>query len=159
MGKRNGRWHQLRRFVAGKAEHQPLIACALFCRAFPLRGDAIDSLLNIAGLFAHFADHPAGVGVKNAVAVDISDVANARAHALLEIKLRIAGYLPGDHHEIALGKGLASHATQRVLFETSVEDVIADGVANLIRMSFGDGLGGKNVAARHGLKSVKALKG
>src|SRR2546426_3635849 len=86
-------------------------------------------------------------------------VADGRAHARLKVKLRIAGYLPGDHHEIALGKGLASHATQRVLFKTSVEDVIADGVANFVGMAFGDGLGGKNVAARHGLKSVKALKG
>src|SRR2546426_1788894 len=48
-------------------------------------------------------------------------VADGRAHARLKVKLRIAGYLPGDHHEIALGKGLASHATQRVLFKTSVE--------------------------------------
>src|SRR2546427_4024019 len=146
MRERNRRRHQLRRFIAGKTEHQPLIASALFRSTLSFSRSLIDSLFNIARLLAHFTNHPAGVGVKNAVAVHISDVANGRAHALLEIKLRIAGYLPGDHHEIALGKGLASHATRRVLFKTNAEKRIPAWVAKPIGLSFRYALAGKNTS-------------
>ena len=95
--------------------------------------------------------------MKNAIAVHISDVSNGRAYALLKVKFRIAGYLPGDDDEVAFGERFAGHAAQRVLLKTSVENVIADGVANFVRMAFCDGLGGKNVTTRHVF--VEALKG
>jgi hypothetical protein len=36
------------------------------------------------------------------------------------------------------------------LVETGVEDVIADGIANFVRVTFSDRFGGKDVTMRHG---------
>ena len=134
-----------------------MIASALFRSTLSVSWSLIDSLFDIAGLLAHFTNHPAGIGVKNAIAIDISDVADAGAHALLKVKLRVAGYLAGDDDEIAFGECFASHAAQRILLKTSVENVIADGIADFIGVTFGDGFRRKDVTTRHGLK--KALKG
>src|SRR4029077_4149797 len=134
------------------------IARALLGSVFSLRRCFIDPLFNVARLLRHFPDHAAGVGVENAIAIDVADVANGGAYPLLKIKLRIAGYLPGKHDEVSLGKGLAGDATQRIRFETGVENVIADGVADFIGMTFGDGLGRKDVTAGHELKNVEGLK-
>src|SRR5947208_7823031 len=158
MRKRNRRRHQLWRFIAGKTEHQSLIAGALFGSTLSFSRSLIDSLFDIARLFAHFTNHPACVGVKNAIAIDISDVADGGAHALLKVKLRVAGYLPGEDDEIAFGERFASHAAQRILLKTSVENVIADGIANFIGMTFGNGFGRKDVTTGHGLKNVETLK-
>src|SRR5436190_18178051 len=92
----------------------------------------------------------AGVGVKNAIAVDISNAANRVANAFFKIKLRIAGNLAGKHNEVAFRERLAGHAAQRILFETGIENVIADCVANFVRMTFGNGFGGKDITMRHG---------
>jgi hypothetical protein len=118
--KRNRCRHELRRFVAGKTEHQPLIPGPLLGRAFSLRRGLIDTLFDVARLLGHFANHTAGVGVKNAIAVDISNAANRVANAFFKIKLRIAGNLAGKHNQIALRERLASNAAQRILFETGV---------------------------------------
>src|SRR6266480_2003751 len=158
MCKGNRRRHQLRRFIAGKTEHQSLVAGALFRSTLSFSGSLVDPLFDIARLLAHFTNNPAGIGVKNTIAVDISDIADGSAHVLFKVKLRIAGYLPGDDDEVAFGERFASHAAQRILLKTGVENVIADGVANFIGMTFGDGFRRKNVTARHGLKNVKALK-
>src|SRR5205807_6865838 len=117
MGEGNWSGHELQGFVAGKTEHQSLIAGALLGRAFALGRGVIDTLFNVAGLLAHFANHPAGIGVKNAIAVHISNAANRLANALFEIKLRVARNLAGEHDEVAFGEGLASDATERVLIE------------------------------------------
>src|SRR5204862_4180400 len=101
---------------------------------------------------------PAGIGVKNAVAVHISDVADGSAHVLFKVKLRVAGYFAGDDDEVAFGERFASHAAQWILLKTSVENVIADGIANFIGMTFGNGFGGKDVTTGHGLKNVETLK-
>src|ERR1022692_5191950 len=69
MRKRNRRWHQLRRFVAGKTKHEPLITRALFGGAFAFRRCLIDTLFNVARLLRDFAYDPTGIGVKNAIIV------------------------------------------------------------------------------------------
>ena len=95
MGEGNWRGHQLGGFVAGKTEHQSLIARALLGCAFSLGRGVIDTLFNVAGLLAHFANHPEGIGVKNAIAVHIPYAANRLANAFFEIKLRVARNLTG----------------------------------------------------------------
>ena len=135
-----------------------MIASALLCGVLSFSCACIDSLFDIAGLLAHFTNNPAGVGVKNAIVIDVSDVADGGAHVLLKVKLRIAGYLAADDDEVAFGERFASHATQRILLKTGVENVIADGVANFVGMTFGDGFGRKNVTTRHGFGEVIGYK-
>ena len=112
----------------------------MLVRLLSFSRNAIDALFNIARLLAHLTNHAARVCVKNAIAVYVADVANGGAHALLEIKLRIACYLPRDNDEVSFRKSLAGYAAQGVLFETGIKNAIADGVANFVGMTFGDGL-------------------
>src|SRR5437660_3028737 len=158
MGKRNGRWHELQRFIAGKAKHQPLIAGALLGSSFSVRRNAIDTLFDIARLLAHLPNHPAGVCVKTAIAVHVSDVTDRSAHALFKIKLRVGRNFTGQDDEVAFCESFTSHAAQRILLKTYVENVIAYRVANLVGMAFSDRLGRKNVTARHGFCGVTGYK-
>ena len=87
--------------------------------------------------------------VKSTIAVHITNVADRGANPLLKVNLRVAGNFTGQHDEISLGQRLAGDAAQGILLETRIENGIADGVADFIRMTFGDGFGRKNVTARH----------
>src|SRR5207249_5991584 len=149
VGERNWRRHEFRRLVAGKTEHQSLVAGALFGSCFSLGGGAVDALFDVAGLLAHFANHAAGVGLKNAIAIHITDAADGTAHALIKIELGVARDFAGQYNQVAFSERLASDAAQRVLLETGIENVIANGIANFIRMAFGHRFGGKDVAVRH----------
>jgi hypothetical protein len=146
---RNRRRHELRRLVAGKTEHEALIARALFGGCFSLGSGTVDALFDVARLLAHFANHAAGIGVKNAIAIHVTDAADGIADTLFKIELGVTRDFAGEDNEIAFGERLASDTTQRVLLETGVENVIADGIANFIGMTFGDRFGGKDVAVRH----------
>ena len=150
MCERNRCRHELGGFVAGKTKHQALIPGPLLGSAFAFGRRLIHTLLDIARLLGHFANHPAGIGVKNAIAVYISNAANCVPNPLFEIKLRITRNLPGENNEIAFGERLASDSAQRVRVETGVKNVIADGIANFVRVTFSDRFGGKNVTMRHG---------
>lgn len=102
VGERDRRRHQLRGFIAGKAEHQTLITSALLRSGFPIGCCFIDPLLNVARLLAHFADHPAGVGVKNAIAVYVPNVANGVADLLLKIKFALLVISPASTTRLPL---------------------------------------------------------
>jgi hypothetical protein len=130
----------------------------LLGRAFPFRRGFIHPLLDIARLLGHLANDPAGISVKNAIAVDITNVAHGLAHVFIELKFGVARDLPREHHQIALGQCFAGHPAERVLLQTGIEDVIANRVADFVGMAFGDGFRGKNVTARHG-ETLNRLKG
>ncbi len=84
--------------------------------------------------------------MKNAIAIHVTDAADGIADALIKIELGVAGDFSGQDNEVAFGERLASDSALWVLFEAGVEDVIADGIANFIGMTFGDRFGGKDVA-------------
>src|SRR5207244_13532702 len=75
-----------------------------------------------------------------------------------EIETGIARDFTGENNQIALGQSLAGYAALRILFQTGIEDVIANRIADFIWVALGDGLGRKDMA-RHGnegdLLSVK----
>ncbi len=126
-----------------------MIASALLGSSFSIRRRLIDTLFNVARLLAHLPNHSAGVGVKGTIAVYVTNVADSAANPLFKVNVRIAGNFAGQHDEVSLGKRLARHATQWILFEAGIENRITNGVANFIWMAFGDRLGRKNVTAGH----------
>ena len=79
--------------------------------------------------------------MKNAIAVYVPNVANGVADLLVKIKFCVACDFACEHDEVAFCKSFASDATQWILLETGVENVIANGIANFIGMTFGDGFG------------------
>ena len=80
----------------------------------------------------------------------------AAADLLLKIKLCVACNFASQHDEVAFCEGFAGDPTQWILLEAGIKNVIADGIANFVGMTFGDGFGGKNVTVRHGFGSVKS---
>ena len=56
-----------------------MISSPLLGGAFAFSRRLIDTLLDVARLLAHLPNHTTGVGVKNAIAVDVSDVADRSA--------------------------------------------------------------------------------
>ncbi len=59
------------------------------------------------------------------------------------------GDFTADDDGVALGEGLAGDARGLILGEAGVEDGVGDGVANLVGMTFADGLRGKNKTTGH----------
>src|SRR5439155_7634255 len=144
--RRHGSWG----FVAGKAEPGALVAGALFSGWFALGRGTADTLFDVARLFAHLANDATSVGVKNAIAIHVTDAADGIADTLFKIELGVTGDFAREDNEVAFGERLAGDTAQRVLCEPGVQHVIADGIANFIGMTFGDRFGGKDVAVRHG---------
>ena len=98
----------------------------------------IDTLFNIARLLTDFTNDAAGVRMKHAIAVHITNIANGFADALDVIKLCVARDLTGKHNQITFCERLARDAAQRVLLEAGVKNVIADRVANFVGVTFRD---------------------
>jgi hypothetical protein len=108
-------------------------------------------------LLGHLADYPAGISVKNAIAVDVTNVAHGLADVFVEFKFSVACDLARENYQIALGQRFAGYPAERVLLQTGIQDIIADRIADFVGMAFGNRFGGKNVTARHG-ENVKRIK-
>ena len=88
--------------------------------------------------------------MKNAIAVYIADTPDSVTDPLFKIKFGVACDLAREHNQVAFRERFASDAAQRILFEAGVKDVITDGVANFVGMTFRDRFGGKDVTMGHG---------
>ncbi len=88
--------------------------------------------------------------MKHVILVRVADVADGLARDLVEVQLGLGGDFTADHHEVALGVGFTRHAAVPVLRQTGVQHIIGNGVANLVRMAFADGLRGKYEVFAHG---------
>ena len=132
----------------------------MFGRAFSFSRGFIHPLLDIARLLGHLANDPAGISVKNAIAIDITNVAHGLAHVFIELKFGVARDLAREHHQIAFGQRFAGHPAERVLLQTGIQNIIANCIADLVGVAFSDGFGRKNVTARHGetLNGLKRLQ-
>ena len=85
------------------------------------------------------------VGAEADVRVVVADFADRVERDLLPVDLRLGGDFTGDDDEVRGGQRLAGDAAVRVLHETGVENRIGNLVTDLVRMSFGNGLGGEDV--------------
>ena len=126
-----------------------MIAGALFGCSLAFGSGLVDALFDVARLLGDFANNTARIRVKNAIAVYVTDVANGFADSLDVIELGIACDLAREDDEIAFRKSFTGDAAERILFEAGVENVVANCVADFIGMTFGDGLGGEDIATRH----------
>ena len=144
MGQLDRQRHQLLGLVARVAEHQALIAGALLGRVA-----AVDALRDV-GRLALDRDHDgAGVGVEADLRARETDITDDAAHDALEIEQRLGGDLAGDQHEAGLGHRFAGDPAERIDGEATVEDRIAHLIAQLVGVTFGDGLGREQVTG-HG---------
>jgi hypothetical protein len=129
--------HQLLGLVAREAKHQALVAGALLRRV----GAAVNALRDIGRLRGNRHHDRARVSIKAHVRAGEPDLANRLADDRRIVELRLGGDLTGEHHEAGLRDAFARDAAIRILGEAGVEDGVGDGVAQLVGVAFGDGLG------------------
>ncbi len=143
----DGHGHQYGSFVAGVAEHHPLVAGAdglelFFGDLAALRLERfVDAERDIGRLGGNGGENAAGVAVEALLGAVVADTADHLAHELVKVDEGGGGDLAEDHHVAGLGGGFARHARARVLLEAGVKDGVADQVAKLIGVTFGDRLG------------------
>src|SRR5690606_10578504 len=129
--------------VGGVAEHQALVASAHL-----LGLAAVHALRDVRALLADEVEHAAGRAVEADVAGVIPDVEDHLARQRLQVDPGAGGDLAGDDRHAGLDHGLAGYAGALVLGQDRVEHGIGDLVGDLVRVPFGHGLGGEEVA-RH----------
>ena len=141
---RDGQRHQLRRFVAGKAEHHALVAragagfagVAGFQRAVHAHGD-------VRALGMHGGEHRAAVRAETQICVHIADVAQNLPRNFVDCHVGGGGDLAHDLHKTRGGAGFARHARHGIAGQQRVKHRVADLIAHLVGVPFGDGFAGK----------------
>ena len=143
------RGHQLRRFVAGIAEHQALIARSLLGVSLPFGFPRIHTLGDVRTLRSDGVDDEHTVRVEHVVVVRVTDVTNRLTRDGVVIEPRFGRDFAADHHQVAFGVGLAGDATVFVLREAGVQDSVRNRIANFVRMALADGLRRKDIVLAH----------
>ena len=144
MGQHDRQGHQLRRLVAGEAEHHALVAGALL-----VLGGFLDPPGDVAALAVN-RDPNAGVLTVDAVArVRVSDLPQRVPDDLLDVGVARRRDLAGDMNRAGRRQGLDGRVRVRVLLQQVIEDGVADLVADLVRVTFGHTLAGEEVSFCH----------
>ena len=125
--------HQLRRLVAGEAEHHALIAGAA----------GIHTHRDVWRLLLNRADHAAGFRVETKFRTRVADVADNFAREVGKIDVCSGGDLTGNHNQAGGNQGLAAYAALGVVLQNCIEDGVRNLVGYLVRMAFSDRFRGK----------------
>ncbi len=115
------RRHQVRRFVAGEAEHQALVAGALF---FGLL--AVDAHVDVGRLLADEVQHAAGVAVVADIGIVIADAGDDLAGDAFDIRPGSGGDFAGDDGDTGLDQCFAGDTRALVLREDRVKDRVGN---------------------------------
>ena len=153
------RRHQLRRFVAGVAEHQALVAGALLGGLLALGLARVDALRDVGRLLRQQEVHEHPIRVEHVIVVDVADLADALARDLREVELGLRGDLAADDHDVRLDVGLAGDAAELVLLEAGIEDRVGNRVGDLVGMPLADRLRREDVSVAHSHSKKKARVG
>ena len=160
VGDGDSQRHQLRRLVAGVAEHHALVTGAVVQLALAggLRLVAlVHAQRDIAGLLVDVGDDGAGIAVKAAVGGVVADVQHHLPGDLGDIHIATGGDLAHDMDQAGGGAGLAGHAAVGILLEDRIQNRVGDLVADLIGMSLGNGFRSKQMSC-HGFFLLSALR-
>ena len=128
----NGRRHQRRRFVAGVAEHQSLVACPLFAFFF-----AVNALCDVGRLLADGVENAASGAVKANVGAVVADIDYGLAYQIFQIDPGGSRHLTGEDDHAGFNQRFAGDAGVFVLGDDGVQDCIGNLVGDFVRMPFG----------------------
>ncbi len=150
LGQGQGQGHQLRRLVAGVAEHHALVTGAvaqLAVGALLVLQGFVHAHGDVGGLLVDGGDHGAGVAVKAVLAPVIADVPDHLPGDVGDVHIAAGGDLAHHVDQSGAGRGLTGHAAQGILRQDGVQDGVGDLVADLVGMPLGDGFGSKETMA------------
>ena len=144
--------HQLGGVLAGVAEHQALVAGTLLVERVDATGAVlvgrVDALGDVGALLADRDLDAAGGPVEALGGGVVADAEHGVADDLGDLDVGLGGDLTGHVDQAGGDHGLDGDAAARVLREHGVEDRVGDLVADLVRVTLGDGLG-REQACRH----------
>jgi hypothetical protein len=143
--------HQLGGLGAREAEHHALVTGALGVqRAVGLAGAELDRRVHALGdvgrLGADGDVHAAGGAVEALLGRVVADAQDGLADDRVDVGVRLGRDLAGDVDLTGRDQRLDGDPAVRVLVEQGVEDAVADLVGDLVRVAFGDRLGGEKAA-------------
>ncbi|OIQ74220.1 hypothetical protein GALL_441340 [mine drainage metagenome] len=134
------RWHQFRRFRAGIAEHDALIASAV----------TVHALRDMGRLLVQIVMHLQRFPMKLLLLVaDVFDaIAHDTVHAVhegVEFLGVAEAHLTADHNAAGGGKGLTRDARIRLFGQKGIKDSVRDTVTDFVGVTLRDGLGRERV--------------
>ena len=125
--------HQFGGLVAGKAEHEPLVAGALLLE-HPLAFR--HALGDIGRLLVDGGENRTGFPVESHRGVVVADLADGLPDDLRVIDDGVGGYLAGDDRHARGHHGFAGNARLGILGENGVKNCVRYLVGDLVRMPF-----------------------
>ena len=149
LGDGDSQRHQLRRLIAGVAEHHALVAGAVVQLALAL-GLGLVALVHaqrdVAGLLVDVGDDSAGIAVEAILGAVVADVQHHLTGDLGDIHIAVGGDLTHDVDQAGGGAGLAGHAAVGVLLKDRIQHRVGDLVADFIGMPLGNGFRSKQMS-------------
>ena len=150
MGEVDRQRHEGGGVIAGVAEHESLVPGALQVEGVDvsavlagLKG-LVHSGGDIRGLLADRHRDPAGSGIEADLRGGVADGRDLLTDDLRNLHISaLGGHLSGHVHQAGGHHGLNGDARSGVLLKDRVEDGVGDTIADLVRVSFGDRLGGE----------------
>ena len=136
--------HQLRRFIAGKTEHQALVAGALVeveALAF------VHALRDVGRLFVVTHHDAAALVVKADFGVVVADLFDDLARNLGVIDAGAGGDLTGEHDKTGMRQRFSGDTAVFVLREDGVKHRVGNLVGDFVGMAFGNGFGSEQEVA------------
>ena len=142
--------HQLRRFIAGIAEHDSLVA-----GTHEIEGIAgvviglIHTLGDVGRLLIESHQHGAAVGIEaTGAGAAVTDLLDHTPHQGVEVHPSGGGHLAGDQAQARVHHGFAGHTRGGVLGEQRIEHRIAHLITDLVGVTLGHRFRGEHVARR-----------
>jgi hypothetical protein len=138
--------HELRRFIAGIAVHQSLVARALFeVESFAL----IHALGDVRGLFVESGQHGAGAVVEAHLRAVVADAFHHRTGEFAVLHHGAGSDLPGHDNETGCDQSFGGNAAMPVLGKNCIQHGVGNLIRHFVGMTFGDRFGGKQEIAHY----------
>ena len=141
--------HEIRRLVAGVAEHHSLVSGALGVQRVLAAGTraelerGVDALRDVRRLRVERHEDATGLAVEAVAVVVVADGADRLAHQRRDVDIGRGRHLARHHDEPRRQQRLAGHTARRITLENGVQDGIRDLVRHLVGVTLGDRLRGE----------------
>ncbi|TWG87595.1 hypothetical protein L602_001600000760 [Cupriavidus gilardii J11] len=144
----DGKRHQFRRFVAGVAEHQALVAGTL---VQVVVGGTINALGDVRRLLVVGHQDSAALVVDAVFGVVVADALDGLARDLDVVDVGGRGNFARQYHQSGIAQGFGGDARILVLGEDGVQNGVGNLVGDLVGMAFGNGFRSKEEVVCHEL--------